>query len=326
MSGKATAERRTGVEIEFSGLDAHAAARVIAEALGGTVEDTGRHTAEVHGSRIGDIEVELDTRYAKPSRDPGILDNVLDALHLRDDAAELLSDVLPVPVEMVTPPLTRAQFADLDRAIAALREAGSEDTKAGTLFAYGLHLNPEHKGDAAEAIRIAAAYAFAEPYLRHQTPPDNARRVTPFVDPYPDGYVLALARAFKPERGGDGAGLDGAGPEFGAFIDLYAYHNPDRNRGLDMWPLLGHLDPGLAEEEYGGPIKHARPTFHYRLPDSLVSLEGWSPRSELDRWEAIERAAAEPAAFERLRAAAEDYEDSRISWQDYLDAVERVLG
>ena len=312
----APAERRCGVEIEFSGLDAHEAARVIAAALGGTVEDTGRHTAEVHGSRIGDVEVELDTRYAKPSRDPGILDNFLEALHLRDDAAELLSDVLPVPVEMVTPPLTRAQFADLDRAIAALREAGSEDTKAGTLFAYGLHLNPEHRGDAAEAIRIAAAYAFAEPYLRHQTPPDNARRVTPFVDPYPDGYVLALARAFR----------DGSGPELGAFIDLYAYHNPDRNRGLDMWPLLGHLDPDLAEEEYGGPIKHARPTFHYRLPDSLVSVEGWSPRGDLDRWESIERAAADPAAFERLRAAAEDYEDSRISWQEYLGAVESVLG
>lgn len=311
-----SADRRCGVEIEFSGLDAHAAARVIAGAIGGTVEETGRHTAEVRGTRIGDVEVELDTRYAKPPRDPGIIDNVLEALHLRDEAAELLSDVLPVPVEMVTGPLTRAQFAELDRAIAALREAGSEDTKAGTLFAYGMHLNPEHRGSPERAIRIAAAYAFVERYLRHCRPPDNARRVTPFVDPYPDGYVLALARAFK----------DGTGPDLPQFIDLYAYHNPDRNRGLDMWPLLGHLDPDLAREEYGREIKHARPTFHYRLPDSLVAVEGWSPLADLDRWEAIERAADDSAAFERLRAAAEEYESSRISRQDYYAAVESVLG
>lgn len=309
-------ERRCGVEIEFSGLDVHKAARVVADAVGGTVEDTGRHTAEVHGTSIGDIEFELDTRYAKPARDPGLVDRVLDALHIRDQAAELLADVLPVPVEMVTAPLRRAQFAELDRAIAALREAGSEDTKAGTFYAYGMHLNPEHRGDAARAIRIASAYAFAERWLRHRTPPDNMRRVTPFVDPYSDSYVLALARAYK------GA----AGPDLAQFVDLYAYYNPDRNRGLDMWPLLGHLDPELALAQHGGAIKNARPTYHYRLPDSRVGLEGWSPRGDLEDWEAIERAADDPPAFERLRTAAEEYEESHSTRRAYFEAVEGVLG
>lgn len=315
MNDTERAERRCGVEIEFSGLDAHAAARVVAGAIGGTVEDTGRHRAIVHGTSIGEVKFALDTRYAEPAKDPGFIDSVLDKLHLRDQAAELLADVLPVPVEMVTEPLTRAQLDDLDRAVAALREAGGEDTKDGTLFAYGMHLNPEHRGGPDQAIRIAAAYAFAERYLRHRTPPDNARRVAPFVDPYPDGYVLALARAFRGEP-----------PDLAQFIDLYAYHNPDRNRALDMWPLLAHLDPELAAEEHDGPIKNARPTFHYRLPDSLVGVEGWSPRGDLDTWEAIERAADEPSAFERLRAAAELYEESRISRQDYYDAIEGVLG
>ncbi|HET7410426.1 MAG TPA: amidoligase family protein [Paracoccaceae bacterium] len=315
MSEAETDKQRCGVEVEFSGLDAHEAARVIADAIGGTVEETGRHTAVVHGTSIGDIKVGLDTRYAEPAKDPGLIDNVLDALQLRDNAAELLKDVLPVPVEMVTPPLTRPQFADLDRAITALREAGGEDTRDGALYAYGMHLNPELRGGAARAIRIAATYAFAERYLRHRTPPDNMRRVTPFVDPYGDGYVLALARGFRGEP-----------PDLAQFIDLYAYHNPDRNRGLDMWPLLGHLDPDLAEEEHGGPIKNARPTFHYRLPDSLVGVEGWSPRADLDCWEAIERAADDPASFERLRATAEDFECSRISRQDYYEAVADVIG
>ena len=308
-------ERRCGVEIEFSGLDAHQAARVVAGAIGGTVEDTGRHTAIVRGTSIGDVKLGLDTRYAEPAKNPGLIDNVLDKLHLRDEAAELLKDMLPVPVELVTEPLTRNQFAGLDRVIAALREAGGEDTRDGALYAYGLHLNPELQGGPERAIRIAAAYAFAERYLRHRTPPDNTRRVAPFVDPYPDHYVLALARGFRGEP-----------PTLPQFIDLYAYHNPDRNRGLDMWPLLGILDPDLAETEHGGPIKNARPTFHYRLPDSLVGVEGWSPRADLDRWEAIERAADDAQAFERLRAAAQDFEESRLSRQDYYAAVAAVLG
>jgi hypothetical protein len=329
MTGTASTgseDRRCGVEIEFSGLDAHAAAEVIAGAIGGTVERTGRHAAKVQGSAIGDIKVYLDTRYAQPAKDPTAVDRVLEALKLRDGAAELLATVMPVPVELVTEPITRAQFAELDRAVEALRASGAGDTKAGTLYAYGMHLNPEHDcgpgdggrlGDgAARAIRIAAAYAFAERWLRHLTPPDNMRRVTPFVDPYSESYVEELADACA----------DGRAPDMGRFVALYAEYNPDRNRGLDMWPLIGHLAPRLAERFHDGPIKNARPTFHYRLPDSRVSLPGWSPRDGLDRWEAIERAADDPDTFERLRRAAAEFAAMTIPRQRYYAAVEDVLG
>ncbi len=123
------------------------------------------------------------------------------------------------------------------------------------------------EGAPERAIRIAAAYAFVERWLRHQKPPDNARRVTPFVDPYSESYVEELAQAFA----------DGRAPDMGRFVELYAEYNPDRNRGLDMWPLIAHLAPKLARRFHEGPIKNARPTFHYRLPDSLVALPGWSP-------------------------------------------------
>ena len=320
MDGTGSEDRRCGVEIEFSGLDAHAAAEVIAGAIGGTAEPTGRHTAEVQGSAIGDIKVYLDTRYARPAKDPSIVDQVLDTLELRDGAAGLLASVVPVPVEFVTEPITRAQFAVLDRAVAALRTAGAGDTKAGTFSAYGMHLNPEHdceaRGAPERAIRIAAAYAFAERWLRHQKPPDNARRVTPFVDPYSESYVEELARAFA----------DGRAPEMRRFVELYAEYNPVRNRGLDMWPLIGHLAPRIARHFHEGPIKSTRPAFHYRLPDSLVSVPGWSPRDELDRWEAIERAADDGQAFERLRHAAAEFTGWRMPRPEFYAAVESVLG
>lgn len=310
------ADRRIGVEIEFSGLDAHTAAEVIADAIGGSVERTGRHAAKVVDTAIGDIKVYLDTRYAQPAKDPTIVDEVLDALELREDAAGLLATVMPVPVEIVTEPIARARFADLDRAIEALRAAGAGDTKAGAFYAYGMHLNPEHQGGSERAIRIAAAYAFAERWLRHRTPPDNARRVTPFVDPYSESYVEELARAFA----------GGRAPDMARFIELYAEYNPDRNRGLDMWPLIGHLAPKLVRRFHDGPVKNARPTFHYRLPDSLVSVPGWSPTEELACWEAIERAADDPDTFERLRHAAAEFTGWRMPRQKFYAVVESVLG
>ncbi len=316
MDGIGSLDRRCGVEIEFSGLDAHRAAEVIAGAIGGTVEKTGRHAGTVRGSAIGDIKVYLDTRYAQPARDPSIVDGVLDALELRDGAAGLLASVMPVPVEFVTEPITRARFAELDRAIEALRDAGAGDTKAGTLYAYGMHLNPEHKGGPGRAIRIAAAYAFVERWLRHQKPPDNARRVTPFVDPYSESYVEELAGAFADSRA----------PDMARFVELYAEYNPRRNRGLDMWPLIAHLAPRLARHFHDGPVKGARPTFHYRLPDSLVSVPGWSPREELDRWESIERAADDPETFERLRHAAAEFTGWRMPRALFYAAIEGVLG
>ncbi len=166
------------------------------------------------------------------------------------------------------------------------------------------------------AIRIAAAYAFVERWLRHQKPPDNMRRVTPFVDPYSESYVEELAQAFA----------GGRTPDMARFVALYAEYNPDRNRGLDLWPLIGHLAPKLARRFHDGPIKNARPTFHYRLPDSLVALPGWSPAQDLAMWEAIERAADDPGTFERLRHAAAEFTGWRMPRQRYYEEIESVLG
>ncbi|HLS18602.1 MAG TPA: amidoligase family protein, partial [Paracoccaceae bacterium] len=223
--------------------------------------------------------------------------------------------VLPVPVEMITPPLQIQEFEILDHAIAALREAGATGTEGGAFHAFGLHLNPELQGGAARAIRIAAVYAFAESWLRQRNPPDMARRLSPFVNVYPEAYVLALARAFETTP-----------PGLTDFLVLYAEHNPDRNHGLDLWPLLGWLAPEAAEAAYGKPIKNPRPAFHYRLPDSLLGDAEWSPRADLERWLAIERAADDPTDFERLRAAAEGAATAQISRDDYLREAEAVLG
>lgn len=306
--------RRVGVEIEFSGLSVPETTAIIRDTLGGKEETEGAFRSHVRSTSIGDILVELDTRYAKQPETPGFIDQIIETVATRDDAARLLSDVMPVPLEIVTAPLQRGKLDDLDRLIAALREAGAMGTKGGTLYAYGLHLNIEHEGPVEDALRVAAAYTFAERWLRQRMGPDNARRLTPFIDPMPTGFIIALG-----ERYGHG------NMSLEEFCALYGRYNPRRNRGLDMWPLLGHLDRDLAQRHHSGPLPPTRPAFHYRLPDSRIDQPGWSPRDELDRWDKIALAAEDASTLEAMRCAALDYNRGRIARGDYLRRVDAVL-
>jgi len=308
-------DRRCGVEIEFTGLEIGDAARVLVATLGGRLDWVGTYVAKIQGSEIGEIGLELDTRFAKTPEHPDFLDKLIETLASRDEAVELLADLVPLPLELVTAPIRRDQFPALQRALDALAAAGAAGTKSGTLYAFGMHLNPERTGDAALDLRIAAAYAFAEAWLRREIEPDNARRVTPFIDPVSRRYVLALADAYET---GDMTLQD--------FVPLYAHFNPDRNRGLDMWPLLGHLDRKLAEAHHDGDIKGIRPAFHYRLPDSRLGEPGWSPLKDLQRWERLEAAARDPAAFKRLREVAKAHALHELSTGAYLARIGTVLG
>ena len=159
MSAHADPDRRCGVEIEFTGIDIAGAVCAVTGALGGEVAWKGNHVARIEDTPIGVIGIELDTRYAKEPDDPDLVDQLLDALGTRDDAAEFLSEIMPIPLEMVTAPIARRDLPILQTAIQALREAGATGTKGGTLHAFGMHLNPEFKGGAKAAIRIAACAA-----------------------------------------------------------------------------------------------------------------------------------------------------------------------
>ena len=241
----------------------------------------------------------LDTRFAQPARkDPGVIDGLLDdaaparrrrRAHRRRPAGPGRDGHRP-DHPAPSSPVSTAPSPRCAR-------PGAGDTKAGTLLR--LRHAPE---PGVHTARPSAPSASPRPTPSPSAGCATRRRPTTRAASRPSSIPTATATSRPwPRPSPDGRRR----PTSARFIDLYAEYNPDRNRGLDMWPLLGHLSPELAEDEYGKPIKNPRPTFHYRLPDSLVALEGWSPRRDLDSWERIERAADDPAAFERLRSAAE---------------------
>src|SRR5689334_5752146 len=81
-------ERRTGVEVEFLGPSARAAAAAIAAGLGGTLEKEDPHAFRVSGSRLGELRVETDLRAVHPRRHPEL------AFRLDDRSADWLGSLV----------------------------------------------------------------------------------------------------------------------------------------------------------------------------------------------------------------------------------------
>lgn len=272
----AGAERLTGVEIEFAHLAPEDAAGIVRGRFGGDLRPDGPEGFVLKGAEGGDWKIYLDTALRSEA------DTALERAGLE------LGRAL-VPVEVVTPPLAHAQLGQLDDLSRDLRRAGALGSGGGWLYGFGVHFNPEAPRLTGTAtVHILTAYALAEDWLRAHHPIDRMRRLLPFTDPYPRSLVDALAEAWP------GLALD-------ALAGVYAAHRPSRNRGLDMLPLLRHLDPeGFARRFPGEENTGARPTFHYRLPDSRIDEREWSLVAEWNRWVLVERIAADRAAMAHL--------------------------
>lgn len=265
--------RRVGVEVEMGHLDEEAVAHVLRDSLGGTFD---RRAGEIRltGSALGRIKIYLDTRFR--DRIPAALRSSLAGL---------------VPVEIVTDPLLPDELPRLDAALRALAKAGATGTRDGLLLGFGVHLNPAIAGPKAEdLVPVLTAYALCEDLLRAQMQIDISRRLLPFTATYPPSLVDALVAA-PPQ-------------DLPALADLYLRWCPGRNQGLDLLPILAHLDPDRVFAAIGrnGAVS-PRPAWHYRLPDCRIDEPVWSVCLEWNRWVALERLAADAPRLARLAEA-----------------------
>lgn len=276
--------RLVGVEIEFGKLDTAAAALLIKEHFGGQIEFESEHRASVTQTRLGDFGVELDTKYAQVEnpRQPDAR-----ARELLGRAAALI-----VPQEIVCPPVAWHQLAQLDCLLDALRVEGAEGTDDGLLYGFGVHLNVEIWNDDTLAIlRQFQAFLLMADWLRQSIGVDPTRRVLPHSNPFDRAYSeLVLDSAYQPDRQ--------------QFIRDYIQANPSRNRELDLLPLLRWLDADLVDHLIDDERINARPTWHYRLPDTRLSDPSWNIATEWNRWVRTEQLAADES---RLQLAMTDW-------------------
>jgi hypothetical protein len=289
-----------GVEIELTGLHAREAARCITDLFGGTVDEDGEHLLHVRRTGLGDFKIKLDTRYAAKAADTsGELGK------LAEEVLRLFQGVLPI--EITAPPIAPTRIDELDRLCAQLAACGGRGTGDSVKAAFAVHLNPSvEELDAASLHRWTLAFALGFAWLAHEVGVDRTRRVIGFADPYPEHYVIELARA---DYRGDVAPL----------IDDYVAANPDRDRALDMLPVFAHVDAERVFAALPDEPVSPRPALHYRLPNSRVGNPHWSIALEWRRWRVIARLANDP---DRLNALRERYLDSDLDV--YGDAWRRL--
>lgn len=280
------AMRRVGFELEFSGLDLDTASGVLRQVLGGNLERStaARHRVDVPGS--GTFEIEIDWHFLQrmAREQAAATDGAADWIDPLSRAATLL-----VPIEVVCPPLPIDRLGQLHALADALREAGAVGTEESLIAAYGVHINPELPSlDAPTLHGYLRAFALLQWWLFDANPVDTARRVSPYIDPWPEAYLRTL--------------LESRQPELERICDDYLEHNASRNRALDLLPLLAQLDRERVARAVDDPRIKARPTLHYRLPDCHIEREDWSLAQPWNTWVLVERLAADNAAQESLAA------------------------
>ncbi len=295
------ADRRVGVEVEFAGLDVAEAARAIARSWGGAIHARDPRDIRLQGTALGDLRVELDI--------------ALKRQWVEDLAAQLLGDL--IPVEVITDPLPQSDLPRVETLLRDLVAAGAVGSGAKLAYGFGVHFNVELPDDGGAAlVATARAFALCEDWLRAADPLDPARRVLPFVAPFPPALVAHLA-----------AHPDLAAPELARAM---AAHAPSRNFGLDLLPALQQLCPEALAGVPDDHLKGARPVFHYRLPEARLDEDGWSLAYEWNRWAVIEHIAADAALLEALaegwRAQHVDGRDASGDWPDRVEALLQQAG
>ncbi|MDB4985989.1 MAG: hypothetical protein JWN04_1167 [Myxococcaceae bacterium] len=310
--------RKVGLELELGHLSLEQTLEIVGSTAGGEIVSKSRTEGRVRATRFGDFKVEVDST---PLKERAYL-RPLSALGLDADspAAQLLEDsVLQVarefvPVEVVTPPVAWNQLHELDPIWRALREAGAEDTRSAAWNAFGLHLNPEPPDfEVGTILDIVRGFLLLEDWIMQTSDIALSRLVAPYIRPFPESY---RRKVLAPDYH----------PDWQSFVDDYLLDTPTRNRPLDLLPLISHIGAANLEprvEDWS--LVGKRPTFHYRLPNSELATEDWTPAREWNRWIAIERVAADKPL---LRELSESYLETydlplrmqRSAWADQVRA------
>lgn len=288
--------RKVGVELEAAGITSGQMADAVIGVLGGECDRESPFINHVRATELGDFRIELDADllksrgYQKHLADLGIDIGEGDR---RETIESVLSKIagLVVPLELVGPPVPWTELRRLDEIRRRLHEIGAQGTHSSPLYAFGMQLNIEAASLKVDhLLTMMRAFMLGYDELIEQEQVDLSRRISPYVQPYPEDYVVHL---LQPDYA----------PDITALIDDFLEMTPTRNRPLDLLPLFAHID---EDRVMAAPVERdlvkPRPAWHYRLPNCLIDEPDWSLATVWNRWIEIERLAADPERLEQARS------------------------
>lgn len=309
-------QRRVGVELEMNGIDLDQLSALVAAHGGYQIEQPGRCERRLTGDPAGDWIVELDSQWIKKvgrtARPEG--DESAELLGSAEDALIWMAESL-VPVELVSPPLPLGRLNEVNELIHQLRNAGAKGTGDRLTNAFGMQFNPEiPDADSRTLCAYLKAFLCLYDWLNERADVNLTRRITTYVDPFPADYVgLVTAPDYWPDQAG--------------LIDDYLQHNPTRNRALDMLPLFAHIDEARVRAKVDDPRINARPTLHYRLPNSQIDNTQWALIHAWRDYLQVDALANDPDRLEEVCSAYRGYLDktSNLLFGDWAEDVSRWL-
>ena len=290
--------RQVGVEFELQGIAVDSLARLTASTLGGDVETLSEVEYLINVADQGEYRVEVDyallKQVAKEHHETDDEQTTIDALAL--DALSAVSSVI-VPCEVVSPPLPMQSFSHpMQKLTDAIRGAGGKGTGYSPFYAFGLHLNVEPPDLEAETVAaFMKAFACLFDWIVWKGEVDWARRMTPYIQRYPEEYDLQLT---DPDYW----------PDWDTLIVDYLQANASRNRAMDMLPLLSEINPAAIRQAVDDDRVKSRPAFHYRLANCAIDDPDWSIADPWRRWLQIEHLASDR---DSLNACCAEYRNNR---------------
>ncbi|WP_138430095.1 amidoligase family protein [Fodinibius saliphilus] len=286
-------QRKVGLELEFAGIEPQKAAEIITSLYGGTIEKEHRYHYRIHDTSLGDFRVELDARILQKMAEHNIFDKL--GIKLEEDSLrQSIEDVIDkmarsvVPMEIVMPPLAINELHELEKIRKGLQEAKAKGTYASFVNAFGMHINIESPDlNVSTLVDYLRSFMILYPWLLEVLNIDMSRRISPFVDPFPDKFVR---KVLNPDYS----------PTQREMVNDYIDKNPTRNRPVDMMPIFELLEPELVNPVMEGEKNDPRPTFHYRLPNSRIDNPAWRFETEWEYWLQVELLAENKEMLNKL--------------------------
>lgn len=285
--------RMIGFELEFAGLELSKTAEIVQQAFGGKVIEKNRYEFQIKDTELGDFRVELDARILQKMASDDTFKKWglnIDQNKLSNSIEEALDKMAKsvVPTEIVMPPIELKTIGRLEYLQSQLQQNKAEGTKTSLVHAFGMHMNiecPDLEVDT--LLRYLKSFLLVYPWLVEKLDIDITRRISPFVDPFPDKYVeLVLDPEYDPDRD--------------TLMEDYLRFNPTRNRPLDLMPIFGLHDEEGINQVLDGEKNNPRPTFHYRLPNSKIDEEDWKFSDEWNDWCVVEKLAYDSDMLTKL--------------------------
>jgi len=312
--------RKAGFELEFSNIDMQNIVEILTKECFLEPKKINNYLYKF-ASKYGNYTLELDfelltqqkfkKNITKLSKSLGVSIEQKELEELESFIGKLSKDI--VPYEISTPPIPLDKLDTVEQLIKKLSQNNAKGTTEKLYYAFGLHINLEVISlESSSLLDYLKAYTLLQDFLNKDAKVDLARKITPFIDNFKKEYIQYI---LNPEYT----------PSQKEFIQDYLQFNPTRNRSLDMLPILAYIDEDLVRKTLPDEKIKPRPTFHYRLSNSMIGEENWKVADEWNRWLLVEKLANDKKSLEKLSSKYLNHLDNFISITTWETQIEQWI-